>query len=385
MRGLVTKPDRGHPFRSALAATLALAGALGALGCATAPVHVARATEDGVQTGPYVSPYQYEHYLRGELALASGQPTLAASEFAQARTGSADDAFLRARHAQALAEAGEWERAERVLDDSLSRFPRSLELHLTRARWAQGQGRDDLALSSLARAEEVAPSSTVAPLAHVALLTQLGRDGEAEAVLDAFLTRNPHADAHAARLELALRRGDLDAAVRVLRAWSQHPPRERTAAQRVAALALERGRPELAIALLEEPLAPEERLLCVRAYAQTGRYPEGEAQLALVRDEQVGGLEQRAELYVLVRRADVALELLGESVARPAAATPRQALLIGTSLLQVGRAAEAASWLARVPPDSAEGAAARALLTEALRAAGLPGLAGEVEARRSGG
>lgn len=361
--------------------------ALGAsvVGCATAPVHVARATQDGVQTGPYVSPYQYEHYLRGELALASRQPALAASEFAQARTGSADDAFLRARHAQALLEAGEWERAERVLDDSLARFPRSLELHLTRARWAQGQGRDEVALAALGRAEEVAPGSPVGPLAHAALLTQLGRDDDAEAVLDAFLTRNPHADAHAARLELALRRGDLDAAVQVLRAWSQHPPRERTAAQRVAELALERGRPELALALLEEPLTPEERVLCVRAYAQTGRYPEGEAQLALVRDDQVGGLEQRAELYVLVHRADVALELLGETVARPAAATPRQALLIGTSLLQVGRGAEAAGWLARVPSDSADGAAARALLAEALRAAGLPGLAGEVEARGSGG
>lgn len=361
-----------------------LALGVNALGCATTPVHVARATEDGVQNGPYVSPYQYEHYLRGELALASGQPALAASEFAQARTGSADDAFLRARHAQALVDAGEWERAERVLDDSLSRFPRSLELHLTRARWAQGQGRDDVALSALGRAEEVAPGSPVGPLAHAALLTQLGRDDEAEAVLDAFLTRSPDAQAHAARLELALRRGELETAVRVLRAWSQHPPLERTAARRVAELALERGRPELALALLEEPLGPEERVLRVRAYAQTGRYAEGEAQLALVRDDQVGGLEQRAALYLLVRRADVALELLGESLARPEAATPPQALLIGTCLLQVGRATEAASWLARVPPDSTDGAAARHQLGEALRAAGLPGLAGEVEARTSG-
>jgi len=345
---------------------------------------VARATEEGVRVGLYVSPYQYEHYLRGELALSTGHPALAASEFAQARTGSADDALLRARHAQALTEAGEWERAGRVLDDSLVRFPRSIELHLTRARWAEGQGRDDVALATLATAEELTPQSPLGPLAHATLLTRLGREREAEAILDGFLARSPDPRAYAARLDLALRRAQLDVAVQLVRSWSRHPPRDRAALRRVAQLALAQGRPELALSVLDEPIGPDERVLRLRAYALAGRYAEAEAQLALVRDEHVGGLEELAALYLLVRRADVALELLGERVARPDSATPRQALLIGTCLLHLGRAAEAASWFARVPADSTDGAAAQTQLGAALRSAGLPALAREVAARTSG-
>ncbi|MBK7776117.1 MAG: tetratricopeptide repeat protein [Sandaracinaceae bacterium] len=369
-----------------LSAAAVLLWAVSALGCAASTPHVARATEEGgVSTGPYVSPYQYEHYLRGELALASGQPAQAAREFALARTGSADDAWLRARHAQALTDAGEWERAGRVLDDSLVRFPRSLELHLTRARWAEGQGREEAALAALIQAEEVSRGAPAGALAHAALLSRLGRDADAEAVLDRFLARSPHAHAYAARLELALRRAQLDVAVQVVRAWSEHPPRERAALRRVAALALEQGRPELTLSLLTAPTGPEERLLCLRAHAQTGRYAEAEAELALVRDQDVGGLEQRASLYLLVRRADVALELLGEIVARPEVATPAQALLIGACLLQRGQPADAAGWFARVPSDSTDGNAAREQLGRALRAAGLPALAAEVHVRAANG
>jgi tetratricopeptide (TPR) repeat protein len=235
----------------AVLSAAAVLWAVSALGCAASTPHVARATEEGVvSTGPYVSPYQYEHYLRGELALASGQPAEAAREFALARTGSADDAWLRARHAQALTDAGEWERAGRVLDDSLVRFPRSLELHLTRARWAEGQGREEAALAALIQAEEVSRGAPAGALAHAALLSRLGHDADAEAVLDRFLARSPHAHAYAARLELALRRAQLDVAVQVVRAWSEHPPRERAALRRVAALALEQGRPELTLSLL---------------------------------------------------------------------------------------------------------------------------------------
>ncbi len=366
----------------AVLSAAAVLWAVSALGCAASTPHVARATEEGVvSTGPYVSPYQYEHYLRGELALASGQPAEAAREFALARTGSADDAWLRARHAQALTDAGEWERAGRVLDDSLVRFPRSLELHLTRARWAEGQGREEAALAALIQAEEVSRGAPAGALAHAALLSRLGHDADAEAVLDRFLARSPHAHAYAARLELALRRAQLDVAVQVVRAWSEHPPRERAALRRVAALALEQGRPELTLSLLTAPTGPEERLLCLRAHAQTGRYAEAEAELALVRDQDVGGLEQRASLYLLVRRADVALELLGEIVARPEVATPAQALLIGACLLQRGQPADAAGWFARVPSDSTDGNAAREQLGRALRAAGLPALAAEVHVR----
>ena len=100
-----------------------------------------------------------------------------------------------------------------------------------------------------------------------------------------------------------------------------------------------------------------------------------------MRDQDVGGLEQRASLYLLVRRADVALELLGEIVARPEVATPAQALLIGASLLQRGQPADAAGWFARVPSDSTDGNAAREQLGRALRAAGLPALAAEVHVR----
>jgi tetratricopeptide (TPR) repeat protein len=360
--------------------------AVSVLGCAASAPHVTRATEEGVvSAGPYVSPYQYEHYLRGELALASGQPAEAAREFALARTGSADDAWLRARHAQALTDAGEWERAGRVLDDSLLRFPRSLELHLTRARWEEGQGRDEAALAALVQAEAVAPDAPEGPLAHAALLSRLGRDGDAEAVLDRFLARNPHGHVYAARLELALRRSQLDVAVQVVRAWSEHPPRERAALRRVAALALEQGRPELTLSLLATPTGPEERLLSLRAYAQAGRDAEAEAQLTLVPDHEVGGLEQRASLYLEVRRADIALELLGEAMARPEAATPAQALLIGACLLQLGQPAEAAGWFARVPADSTDGNTARAQLVRALRAAGLPALAAEVHTRAANG
>ncbi len=367
---------------SALAAGLvAVFVVAGGAGCASAPPpHVQRATTDGVETGPYVSPYQYEHYLRGELALAEGQPAVAAAEFALARTGSADDAFLRARHAQALTEAGDWERAGRVLDDSLTLFPGSLDLHLAQARWAEGQGRDDEALGALRRAEQVAPRSPLAPLAHATLLSRLGRDDEAQAVLEAFLLRSADPQARAVRLELALRRGDLDLAVQLVRA-SPPPPGAPTSVVRVAQLALERGRPDLAIDLLQRSTRADERVLRIRAYAQAGRYEEAEAQLAVAQDGDLGGVEERAALYLLVRRADVALELLGESVARPEAAAPREALLIGACLLQLGRPSEAASWLARVPRDSTDGAAARTELVEALRVAGLPALAGELLAR----
>lgn len=396
LRGNTRRRPAGLVPAGHAAALLGLLGAalLGA-GCAGRPPGtVTRTTPEGVRAQPYVSPFQYEHYLRGEIALASGQPALAAREFAEARTGSADDAFLRARHAQALIEAGEWSRAERVLDDALRRFPASLELLLTQARYHAAQGREAEALETLAQAARVAPTSARPPLAQAALLMEHGRAAQAAAVLDEYLSRHPEAPAFAARLELAVQRADVEDALRVVLAWSPQGTHggapspvgaespDDVALRRVAELALAQGRPEVAVRALEQVAdTPRARVLRVRALAQAGRAAEAEAQLALVQDADVGGQEARAELYLLVRRPDVALELLGDAAARPAQATAHQAWLIGTCLVRLGRAAEAATWLARVPPDATDSARARAELVRALRLVGLPQLAAEVSAR----
>ncbi|MCA9574196.1 MAG: tetratricopeptide repeat protein [Myxococcales bacterium] len=354
-----------------------------ALGCASrVPPTIVRETPAGPAATPYVSPYQYEHYLRGEIALASGQPAAAARYFAEARAGSADDAFLRSRHAQALIEAGEWERADRVLDDSLARFPGAVELWLARARWAEAQGRSDEALHTLAQGDDELPGSAALCLAQGRLLTRLGRATEAAAVLRACGDENAEADVLAAQLLLALEGGDLDQASRVLEEWPEGVPRDGAQVARVAELALEAHRPDLAVRLLElVTLTPHARVLRVRALAAAGRNVEAEAELALLRDADVGGLDARAALYLTVRRPDIALELLGAVVARPAEATPHQMLLVGMCLARVGRAAEGAGWLARVPAGATDGRVARSELVAALRLAGLPALADEVAAR----
>ncbi len=374
-------------------------------GCAGRGAVVERAVagSDAASVGPYVSPFQYEHYLRGEIALEQGHPAEAAGAFAAARTGSADDGYLRARHVVALTRAGDWSRAERTLSDSLRRFPESHALRLAEAELAQAQAEDERALRALAEAERLAPSSPEAPLAVAGLLDALGRPEEAEAHLEAFLGRAADARVLQARLAFLMRRGDLDGALRLLSvsggvrsgdrgdgevaagAVAPAVVRGRMLRQ-VAQLALEAGRPEVTARLLGGlPPSASDTPLRVRALALLGRRAEAEALLAVVAEADLGGPLARAELYLVAGRPDVALEILSDAClgADARCGAPSEHLYwLGRAHLEARQPAEAALYLARVPRHSEHAAAAREALLHALRAAGLPELADELQQAR---
>jgi tetratricopeptide (TPR) repeat protein len=348
-------------------------------GCAGSPApQVERVVGGEKRVQPFVSPYAYEWYLRGELAAARGDLEEAAVALRRARAGPADDPYVIARLAEVLEELGRPAEADAALAAGLELEPRSEAIWLARARIAEGRGATAIALGAYHQAEQAAPRSPEAPLALARMLREQDRPGRANAVLRRFLDRTPTGttSAHRARLELSLGRGDLQAARRAARDLLAVAPARTGEVLRLVELALDGGDPVTAAELIEAvPPAHRPLPLQVRALVAAGWPQRAEAILATAEGDAIATADL-ADLYRLAGRADLAEETAEVAILRNGG--PDALRAAGQAALTQGQWVRAAERFSRVPPGVAATEAARRGLAESLRAAGLPHVADEV-------
>lgn len=353
------------------------------VGCGSSPApRVVRRVGGERRVGTYVSPYSYEWFIRGELALAHGDLERAAESFELARAGPEEDPLVLARLVEVLARLDRMDEAQEVLRGGLEAFPRSEALWLAKGRLEEQRGETARALAAYERAEASAPRSELPPIALASLLADSEAPGRADAVLQRFIRRAPGGTPAAlrARLRLALLRNDVRTAARTVRHLMRVAPARADEIETVARAALDDGRPALAAALLEAmPRGLVEPELHVRALAAAGRFDRAEAVLASAPPAAFGGRIVEARLYLqagMPERADELAELA--LITEP---EPQAWLASGLAKLALGRYAEAAERLVEVPPGTRGFAEARVALAASLRARGLPALAGEVLSR----
>lgn len=334
-----------------------------------------------VREGPAVSPYAYEHYVRGELALARGDLAEAALELDEARAGGRDDPYVLARLADVLDRLEQPARAQELLDEAEQLDPEAEVVWLTRGRLAERHDRLDEAEAAYAEASAAAPESSDGPLALAAVLRRRDREAEADAVLDRFVERaEGGADASRAQLAAAVARGDADGAERALRALLEVAPARGEEVRAAARLALAAERPELALRLFEAtPAGPEDRTDRLRAALAARDADRAEGILALWGPEGAEELLLAGRAYLALGRAEDAVALF--EVADRAGAGSEARRWLGAALRAQGELARSAEVLGAISPGAAAYQAARRELALTLQAAGLRGLADEVAAR----
>ena len=332
------------------------------------------------RVGAFVSPYSYEWYLRGEVAIAQGELEVAAQALARARAGPEEDPYVLARLADVLDQLDEQDRAQDVLADGIELDPRSEAILLVRGTIAERHDRFGEAIDAYQRAARAAPLSEKPALALAALLRRRGARGRADAVLDRYILRAGLSTPGAlrARLDLALSRGDGAGAAATVEALLQHSPARAVDVHRAAESALAGGHPTLAAGLLDAmPRTDDTALLRVRALLDAGRAEEVEGILMTTAPEAFGGELSLARLYLRAGRADRAEEIaLGVSVTDRD--NPEAWLVLGISRLALGSFGAAAADLAQVPRGAGGFAEARVAMAQVFVAQGLSAVAGEL-------
>ncbi len=357
----------------------ALLGGCGAYGSYPITRTVGGQTRQGV----FVSPPQYEDFVRGELALAAGDFRSAAESYERARSGGDDDPLLCARLADARDRLGDRAGAEHALADGEHLDAHAEIVWLVRGEIAERHGELDAAIDAFERAHAAEPGREAPVLALARVLEQSGHDDRAATSLADYVA---HAEtplgAVRASLALALSRGDAvaiaDAATRLARLAPGHEDeieravralRERgevlVAGRLLAALPPESLDRELAI---ETAIAAHDRAAAERLLA----FPEGDDARALVRDARhwlaLGDAARAAELAEVARARDDA--------------GSEATLVLADARLAGGRPGDAAALYASIPAGASSHDAAREGLARALEAAGLPALGAEVAAAR---
>ncbi len=336
------------------------------------PPTVARIMSGERHIGPFVSPYAYEHFVRAELAALAGDDEEAVAEYELARLGPADDTLVLARLAEALDRLGHLERADRTLREGESLDPASEAIWLARARILARRGDLRRAMDAAARAAELAPESAGPALLLAELLERADATPRAAAVLRAA---GRSAAARRRRLAAALAQGDGSAAAEALEALLRVAPPRTPEVAATARLALDEGRPALALHLLGL-LDPEaEAALRVRALLAAGRQTDAQRLLEATPPEAFGGPGPYAALLLRAGLVEAAIEAAETAVAL---GDDQAQLTLGTARLAAGDAPGAAEAFAAVPPATRIAARAQAGLAEALMLGGLDALAREV-------
>jgi choline-sulfatase len=181
---------------------------------------------------------------------AAGGGTLERGALPDPRGRRADLAALDA--AMTEIQARRWAAAAPLLERLLAANPRMVDVQILLASTYEGMGRNQEAAKRYQRAVEVAGGAPMVALIAARELLRLGRLREADAM--ARLARGAGGGAGAAvAVDVALARGDLDAALAEVRRPAGGPAA--VASRRAVGLALaDAGRPQEALALLE-PLA----------------------------------------------------------------------------------------------------------------------------------
>ncbi|MFO0686557.1 MAG: hypothetical protein U0234_31140 [Sandaracinus sp.] len=342
---------------------------------------ITRTVGGETRRGVFVSPPQYESFVRGELAFAQGDFRGAAEAYERARASGDDDALLCARLADARDRQGDRAGAEHALADGEALDPRAEIVWRTRGEIAERHGELEPAIAAYERAHDAEPASEEPVLALARVLAQAGHDDRAASLLTDYTA---HAEtplgAVRAALALAIARGDAvriaDAATRLVHLAPGHVDEieqaisalrahgEVVIAQRLlAAVPPQTVDRELAI---ETAIAAHDRAEAERLLA----FPEGDDARTLVRDARhwlaLGDAARAAELAEVARtRTDASAEAT---------------LVLADARLASGRAPDAAVLYASIAPGASVYDDAREGLARALAAGGLPALGAEVAA-----
>lgn len=360
--------------RAVRSALLLLFLSLSLSGCGGAGYRIERTVGGAVRSGPFVPPYAYEHFVRGELALAHGEYARAAEEYGMARSGADDDPLLCAQLARALHLSGDARAARAALEDGFRLDPASEAVHLAAGFIDEANGDLEAALAHDEAALSAAPRSRAAIDALVSLLDRMGDGARAARIL----AQHADGDRIEASLAEALLSGDVDRAMSLVRLGGRLP---RSARVRAAEALFALGRPVLAAEVLApiESAPPEvarERRIRIAVAVAMDRRSEAEGLLALPIEGDATELLADARAYVALGNASLAEELARASSSR--APSLEGDVVLASALLAQGRADEAASLAARVPAGSSVSDEASAIVREALRMSGLPALAAEL-------
>jgi tetratricopeptide (TPR) repeat protein len=341
------------------------------------PYEITRTVGGETRTGIFVSPYSYEHFVRGELALERGDLRAAEQEYRQARAGSDDDPLLIARLAEVVDRLDREAEAIQLLEEGARLDPESEAIWLTRGHIAERHSRVEDAIEAYARAQSAAPRSELGPLALAALLRERERRDEADGVLERFLSRAHGAGAARARLALAIERGRAQDAADAVRALLDVAPARADEVRSAAQTSLRAGRPELAMRLLEAlPEQDSDRPLRLEAAIAAGDRSRAEGLLATWMPDGAADTLVVAHAYLTIGDAARAIELARAAIAIDE--TPDARLVLGRALRAAHRAHEAARELVQIPAGSSAWVDARVELAASLRDAGLPARAAQI-------
>ena len=364
--------------RGALAALLLLASASGCVGPQMPPI--VRTVGGTTRTGTFVAPYQYEWFVRAELAVARGDLAGAREAYEIARSGGEDDPLLLSRLADVVDRQGDRAGADALLAEGARLDPESEALALVRGEILERRGDREGAIDAYARAAQLASRGDAATLALARVLAESGHPARADEVLAAHVAAHPGSvGAARARLALAELRGDPAAIGAAARALVERAPALRGEALASARHALEAGHAATAWAILEEiPEREEDRALYVEAAIASGHREEAAMMLALAPATSADELLWVGAQWLALGMPDRAAELA--EAARAAGAGTRATVLLARARIAQGRASDAAALL-REECRGEQAAEVRAALDEALEAVGLPALGDEVRAR----
>jgi tetratricopeptide (TPR) repeat protein len=325
------------------------------------------------------SPYAYEWFVRAEIWRAASQLGPALDAYRLALSSSDEDPHVLSRYATALDEAGQTGRAQEAVSNAFAQDPLSESAWLARAVIAERHGQLAIALEAYERAETAAPASPQPVLGLAALLDRQGQPERARAVLARYEARvlPGTSGAQRARLRAAVQRGDAQAAFVEARSLGPARAEDISLVTQAAQLALESDHCGLAIDLVAMLGARSTQpALQLRALLACARFGAAEELLRVTDPELLGGFVPVAKAYLTIGRPKEALELAQAFHTIHPGDVPGT-LLLGEAQLAAGAYVEAAETFARLV-QGARGSEARAGLSRALAAAGMPELASEV-------
>ena len=359
---------------------MALLLVLGASGCIRyTPYEVTRTVGGEVRRGVFVSPPQYEDFVRGELAAAREDWAGAAEAFTRARSEGEEDVLLLSRLADVLDRQGDRVRAEEMLSRGESLDPHAEIVWQTRGVIAERHGEVDAAIAAYEHAHDAEPSSEE-PVLSLARMLAAHDHADRSATLLGDFVRHAASPLGAARasLALAMARGDLvglvDAASELVRIAPGH------ANEIESAVRVLRDRGDVLIAhrlLSQMPEETVDRELAIEVAIAAGDHDAAERWLAFPRDEHPRSLTIDARHWLALGDAARAAEL-AEVARSDAEASSEATLVLGQARLAMGAFAEAARLFASIPVGSSQHEPARAGLASALAAGGLAALGAEV-------
>lgn len=319
---------------------------------------VARVVEGEVHVGVFVSPYAYEHFMQAELAVAAGDDETALREYALARTGPADDAYVIARQAAAALRLGRVDEVDALLEAGIALDPESEPITLMMGRVDEGRGEFEAAALHYADAHRFAPHSTE-PAQRLAML--LSQSDAAASVLSSITQTASRPIALRARLALAIHQQNADLAAETALALMRVAPVFATELLATARTQVEEGRPAMALRLLEHPALQVATTMPLRLRALSATEQNEAARAMVLSYSGAASASQRAHWWWLCGDAELAL---AEALQAIQSGDAEANYWAGLSAAQLGDAAASVRYLGLVPESSRHHEAARDALAQ---------------------